>query len=476
MGNVPGKIDAEGNSVDRPVRRPSVSYSDSNYSDNKFADDTTRTRSRRNTSSLVSAFLNSGGEGTRSRSQSHSAAVGETTRRRTTKERENSKECHARELIVKYDENVDGGFLAPYGCYAFEKLDYNPDIVRNLIIKRKLAPFYTPLQDFDETWSHEEINKIVDGLPLHASFNENPEEFEDVPIGNLKKATFDELIDKSLPKKEQRRLHSKIFKARLFRKRLIWQENQNELFLEKKLDLKQNPNVKNKNLPSEDLSYVLYKDGLECPICFLYLPAPMNYSKCCQQPICTECFVQIKRAEPHFPHEEFDPERPVRDDSEKDPNLLTSEPPNCPYCATPNFAITYSPPTNRHTGIGGTTPYSYKINNNDDINDNDKTVITSTITSDNIRPDWEIKLNKERSRLARRAANATAIHVSNKLINPEHRQRADSNASTRQSSATTTHQTPKKEPTIKEIEDQMLQEAIRLSLEDDDKKTNKGKK
>jgi hypothetical protein len=24
----------------------------------------------------------------------------------------------------------------------------------------------------------------------------------------------------------------------------------------------------------------------------------MNYSRCCEQPICTECFVQIKRADP----------------------------------------------------------------------------------------------------------------------------------------------------------------------------------
>lgn len=29
-----------------------------------------------------------------------------------------------------------------------------------------------------------------------------------------------------------------------------------------------------------------------------YYPPLINTSRCCDQPICTECFVQIKRAEP----------------------------------------------------------------------------------------------------------------------------------------------------------------------------------
>ena len=130
-----------------------------------------------------------------------------------------------------------------------------------------------------------------------------------------------------------------MFNARLYKKRIIWQERENEKFLEHKLEARKNKNEQtNKFLPSDDLKYSLYKNGTECPICFLYFPEPMNYSRCCLQPICTECFVQIKRLEPHFPHdEEVDPTEAQQSDEEKDPNLLISEPANCPYCATPNF-------------------------------------------------------------------------------------------------------------------------------------------
>ncbi|CAL9735385.1 hypothetical protein MOSE0_H04698 [Monosporozyma servazzii] len=323
MGNTPTKLDS-GNST------PGVASGD-------YDNDGYKSRSRH--ASLVNGKLNGNSNTTSSyssRQRAHSMfdkMDHDKQKRKSTKEREHSKEIQARGLVVKYDENCDGGFLAPFGCYGFDKLDYNIVMVKRLIVERKLAPFYTPLQDFDESWSREEIIKIVDGLPLHASFEDNIEEFEDIPLGDLNKPNFDYLVDKTLTKKEQRRQHSKIFKARLYRSRLIWQETANETFLEDKMDVRLGKS-KNKYLPSDDLKYSLYKNGTECPICFLYIPGPLNYSKCCQQPICTECFVQIKRAEPHFPHEEVDPTKPISDDSIKDPNLLISEPPNCPYCAT----------------------------------------------------------------------------------------------------------------------------------------------
>ncbi|KAI7865602.1 hypothetical protein BDF14DRAFT_999311 [Spinellus fusiger] len=35
-------------------------------------------------------------------------------------------------------------------------------------------------------------------------------------------------------------------------------------------------------------------DSVDCPICFLTYPANINYTRCCDQPICTECFLHIK--------------------------------------------------------------------------------------------------------------------------------------------------------------------------------------
>ncbi|ORX72602.1 hypothetical protein DL89DRAFT_79966 [Linderina pennispora] len=39
----------------------------------------------------------------------------------------------------------------------------------------------------------------------------------------------------------------------------------------------------------------LLRRYIECPICFLYYPQNINYTRCCHKPVCTECFVQIKR-------------------------------------------------------------------------------------------------------------------------------------------------------------------------------------
>ena len=189
MGNVPGKIDQEDSFNDV---RPDSSYNttSSNSVIKQYDEEaSSRVRTRR-TTSLVNNILN--GNNARTKTGSH---LSSTSRRKTSREKELAKEAHAKQLVVRCSETVDGGFLAPFGCYSFEKLDYDATVVKNLIIKRKLAPFYTPLQDFDESWTRDELIKIVDGLPLHDTFDENLEEFEDVPIGNLRKSTFNELID-----------------------------------------------------------------------------------------------------------------------------------------------------------------------------------------------------------------------------------------------------------------------------------------
>lgn len=497
MGNVPTKLDQDGNpaeTVNRPGY-PSTGSTPSGAGSTSTADQSPDrgTRTRR-ASSLVSTFLNSGNRYRSGSLQEANATYSSPHKRRSSKEKEQIKEQHARNILVKYDESVDGGFLAPYGSYGFDKLDYNADVVKSLIIQRRLAPFYTPLQDFDSTWSREELLKIVEGLPLHAAFNEHPEEFEDIPTGDLNKPNFDYLMDRTCTKKEYRRMHAKIFRARLHKKRIIWQETENEVFLEAKLDVRSGK-VKNNYLPSEELKYDLYAHGSECPICFLYIPGPLNYSTCCQQPICSECFVQIKRADPHFPHEEVDPTQPVKDDSEKDPNLLTTEPANCPYCATTEFTVIYRPPKNRKVGIQGIPPATYKSpaatngegdTNVDDEKPENKTInMSNAVSSDNIRPDWEAKLHKERQRLARRAANATAIHVSNQLVNPEYAVSGTQPATTtrksgqnsRSTSNSGTRRSQRQGKSIEELENQMVQEAIRLSLKDEEnRKTSTDKK
>ncbi|AET40457.1 Sip5p Ecym_6054 [Eremothecium cymbalariae DBVPG len=478
MGNATGKLEHDElesiNQRSGGGHKQYRSFSNSSAaSTGSLANDTLRSR---RASSLVGNLLNASGM---SRLES---CNGNPYRKRLTKEKERIREQHVKQLMVKYDENVDGGYLASYACYKLDKLDYNANVVRALVVERKLAPFYTPLQDFDSSWTREELIKVIDSLILHAAFEENAEEFEGVEIGDIYANDIENLVDRSLSGREQRKQRSKVFKARLYRKRILWQEAENERFLEAKQASKQK-GVLDKWLPSDDLKYDLYKNGSECPICFLYFPEPMNISRCCLQPICTECFVQIKRQDPHFPHEEVDAVRDPHTYDDKDPNMLISEPASCPYCATPCFGITYDPPTNRTVGILGSPPSSYvsqsrpidtstsqhregtsaclqelSLQNPPSRRHSVEHQHPSVVTSDMIRPDWEIKLIKERTKLARRSANATAIHVSNRLVDPEHHRgyshSLTSGTSTFNSNSSVAH----------ELEEEMIRHAMRLSL------------
>lgn len=56
------------------------------------------------------------------------------------------------------EETVDFGYLTPQGgIYPSAPRDWNHPIVAQLIVHRKLAPFYRPLEDYEEDWDDEQI-------------------------------------------------------------------------------------------------------------------------------------------------------------------------------------------------------------------------------------------------------------------------------------------------------------------------------
>lgn len=183
------------------------------------------------------------------------------------------------------------------------------------------------------------------------------------------------------------------------------------------------------------LEVFIYKEGSECPICFLYYPPYLNHTRCCDQPICSECFVQIKRPDPHFPEGHGDQENPEANPEAAE--MLISEPAQCPYCQQPEFGVTYDPPPFRR-GLSYTISSSAlasmntAMSSNSSLNSGSPTPFISpppsgaggrrrtqslsandpnVITTDRVRPDWAAKLAAQRNHLARRAAAATALHT-----------------------------------------------------------------
>ncbi|KAF8162922.1 hypothetical protein B0H34DRAFT_794682 [Crassisporium funariophilum] len=244
-----------------------------------------------------------------------------------------------------HDETVDYGHLVPQGVYTGPR-EWNQAIVSQLIVARRMAPFYRPLEDYEESWDDDQVLAARKELP-------DPENADTVTRIEAT-ATASNNYNKSN---------------------------------------KRPGSLKEPIKPEAQI----YRGAVECPICFLYYPPNINHSRCCDQAICTECFVQIKRTEPTATH-------------------LESEPAACPYCVQDNFGIVYTPPTWR-AGLGSdgtnafwaestrsfspmesTTPPTHKRRQKSFGADSPEVV-----TTDQIRPDWEAKLEAVRAAVARRA-------------------------------------------------------------------------
>ncbi|KAK4223740.1 hypothetical protein QBC38DRAFT_42863 [Podospora fimiseda] len=396
-----------------------------------------------------------------------SSSQGEQSReRRETKqerearrlEKERVARIAERERSMK-EEHVDGGFLVTMGTYTGPE-DFNKPIVRQLQIERKIAPFWRGLNDLDDQWTEPQIIAAARGLPVPPADQTPPEELiprplpvkpqEEtsqniknltVPIGGRSQSAASEhsgshvgsplpspvSISSSLPRTTSpfKPARGKAIAA------VLGGNSRNGSTTEimpREINLPHDPFVN-----GQPIEVFLYKNATECPICFLTYPPYLNQTRCCGQPICSECFVQIKRPDPHFPegHNENDPNH----NPEEAAGLLVSEPACCPYCTQPDFGVTYDPPPFRrgltyaisplaagstHTAMsssssvssGNLSPGGGGRRRGQSLSANSPNVILT----DRIRPEWATKLQAARSHQARRAAAATALHTAAFLI------------------------------------------------------------
>ncbi|ODQ76939.1 hypothetical protein BABINDRAFT_163942 [Babjeviella inositovora NRRL Y-12698] len=447
----------------------------------------------------------------RERSQFGDKLTAHLKRKKKEEEREKLLETRYTNLVVRYQETVDGGYLAPYGTYkAFP--DYDTLVVKLLITERKLAPFYSPLDDFDETWTQEELlvvlmNNLRLFLPNRTA---EDEEIDDADDHKLHKSQT--LMKRLEQKQKLKALIERTIKQQK-KEQLRYNHDRQQAFVS------ENGSTRYPSIPSNDLLLALYGNAIECPICFVYYPPHMNYSRCCEQPICTECFVHIRRNEPHPPHD-------VPEEEATDPESLISLPANCPFCAMPDFGVTYTPPLLICTGIQGScAPAEFSIYTRNDLvieeeegsskpktraraisaaislshsgmgsprnsveaglarssvdaglvrRLNDGSAASSNtnleapkrrgslaasapgvITTDAIQPDWETKLMSARARIARRSAAATAIHASSLIIQGDETSDIDRRRLFRRTGSAQEQLA---------IEERMIQQAMKLSL------------
>ena len=379
-------------------------------------------------------------------------------------DKEKTARLKERERSMK-EEHVDGGYLVTQGVYVGVE-DFNKTTVRQLQIERRLAPFWRGINDFSESWAEHQLMAAARGLPIPPADVVPPEleyiltkkaspEAKEKAMASLtipitgrsqsyqadRSGTMFTPAINSLPGASPSSPPTSSLSTPLFRTRAKTlaslttssRNNNAENMIPREFQLPKDPFVN-----GQPIEAYLYKDASECPICFLYYPPYLNTTRCCEQAICSECFVQIKRPEPHQPeHEQPDPNAPpmsTEDREAQEQGLLVSEVATCPYCKTPEFGITYTPPPFRRglTYGSGSQPYQIMSARSSQTSVSSSgmspgpgrrrgTSLSATapevITTDKVRPDWASKLSTARAHAARRSAAATALHTAAYMMN-----------------------------------------------------------
>ncbi|KAL0075237.1 hypothetical protein F4703DRAFT_1890529 [Phycomyces blakesleeanus] len=323
----------------------------------------------------------------------------------------------------KIEDLVDLGSILPNGLYPSTEQDFDSRSVRNLIMTRKLAPFYKGLSDAPEPVADslsvpvpQTSLSLVDSTTRPRSVSNSSRTRSGGPTTTRPRSASSSKRELANVAKERQKLTMERMKQR---------------------------------------ERMLYNDAVECPICFLYYPSNTNYSRCCDQPICTECFVQIKR-----------------------PVDTPSTPATCPFCMEENYGVTYEPPAwsdrqsaqqrplqnnpstgTRHTTSGGgegARPRRQCISH----------TRPEVVLVDHVRPDWQQKLvvpAKTARTVSRRNSASAGPSSRNFLRTAAALTRPGRSASSAASTEHNQYLSNMRDLNM-DLEEWMVVEAIRLSL------------
>ncbi|KAF7731990.1 SNF1-interacting protein [Apophysomyces ossiformis] len=319
----------------------------------------------------------------------------------------------------KIEDLVDLGSVLPNGLYPTTEQDYDPRCVRNLILARKLAPFYKVL--------------------IRAGLADVPE-----PVSYTPQASVSSTMTRPTQSKANIGRPRSVSNSRAETERETdYAKERQRTYVEK---MKQREKM-------------LYNDAVECPICFLYYPSNTNYSRCCDQPICTECFIQIKR-----------------------PAEAPATPATCPFCMEENYGVIYDPPMWSESvelrspdSKDKMEPTSGARHTTSGISDGEtlrrKSVShkhPKVVLVDHVRPDWnKLMIAQKSARSASRRNSASAGQSSRNFLRPSTVGPLFTRAGRSASSAASTEYNQFL-ATIRDmnmdLEEWMVMEAVRLSL------------
>ncbi|KAJ8659912.1 hypothetical protein O0I10_004505 [Lichtheimia ornata] len=339
----------------------------------------------------------------------------------------------------KVKDLVDFGPVLPNGLYPTALQDYDLRCVRNLILSRKLAPFYKGLPEPPEvvvptftrpTLLEPPVPAASSSMSTVSSSTRRAES-----NGGRPRSASSSSCNSSKKQQQQQCHHTAATKP----------VSERQLRLERM------------RLQRE----MLYNNAIECPICFLYYPANINYSRCCDQPLCTECFVQIKR-----------------------PTETPNTPATCPFCMQENFGIIYHPPAwseksrngnnepttlvqegTRHTTSGvaaaESRPRRATLSHRD----------PSVVLVDHVRPNWHRTQATTSTTSSNSRRSSTLLRTVPTGYNHQHGPRSNRSASSATASEYN-HFLSTMRGMDMDLEEWMVMEAIRRSLAEQENMTS----
>ncbi len=107
-----------------------------------------------------------------------------------------------------HDETVDYGHLVPQGVYTGPR-DWNHAIVSQLVVARRIAPFYRPLEDYEESWDDDQILAARKELPNNQENPEQPPRSESIHSISSKSTHS----KRSIPSREQPRPEAAVYRG-----------------------------------------------------------------------------------------------------------------------------------------------------------------------------------------------------------------------------------------------------------------------
>ncbi|ORX36200.1 hypothetical protein BCR36DRAFT_336354 [Piromyces finnis] len=247
--------------------------------------------------------------------------MGNSNTKRSDDYSSHSRRKKSKEFI---DQRINYGSLVTHGIYTAQP-EYDIDVVREFILKKKLSPFYKGMEDYSDNPFPSSATSTPDNLTIPSTQPYEPTlsiasstENNDDTGSQCSKTRVSR--KGSLDSSRRRSRHSSF--SSMKNRRGSYKSDVDDASTSSSPITPDSHQNSLKVEPEHPLysKEEFFKYPIECPICFLYYPRNINYTRCCDQPICTECFIQIKRT------------------------FQNPEPTCCPYCVQSNFGVTYLSP------------------------------------------------------------------------------------------------------------------------------------